>query len=45
MNVTSLFRSIPRAASAARNRDFTGAQAILLAGVFAALGVNDGRPR
>ncbi len=40
----TLFRSIPRAASAARNRDFTGAQAILLAGVFAALGVNDGRP-
>ncbi len=42
--MSAMFRAIPRAASAARNRDFTGAQAILLAGVFAALGVNDGRP-
>ena len=42
--MSALFRSIPRAFSAARNRDFTGAQAILLAGVFAALGANDGRP-
>ena len=40
----ALFRSIPRAASAARNRDYPGAQAILLAGIAAALGVNDGRP-
>lgn len=40
----ALFRSIPRAAAAARNRDWNGAQAILLAGFAAALGVNEGRP-
>ena len=42
--MSALFRSIPRAFKSARNRDFTGAQAILLVGVFAALGVNEGRP-
>ena len=41
--MSALFRSIPRAATAARNRDWNGAQAILLAGVFAVLGVNEGR--
>jgi hypothetical protein len=42
--MTALFRSIPRAARAALNGDRYGAESILLAGVFAALGVNHGRP-
>ena len=42
--MSAMIRSIGRAFSAARNRDYTGAQAILLAGILAALGVNDGRP-
>lgn len=36
-------RTIPRATSAARNGDWHGAQAILLAGIAAALDVNEGR--